>query len=155
MENTVTYLKSITFSRLTLHEKIEIKRKGRPTPQLNFNETANSRGKPYFRKFNPSVYDKYLWVCGCEVTNAMFCFPCLLFGGETEWTNNGISKLKNISPKMSKHDSCKKHLGNVLSLSLLGKIDIRESLSSAHQRSINERNELVKQNRGVLSKIID
>ena len=68
MENTVTFLKSITFARLTHHEKIEIKSKNRPMPKLDIRETAHSRGKIYVRKFNAGIYDQCDWICGCEET---------------------------------------------------------------------------------------
>ena len=139
MENTVTFLKSITFSQLTHHEKIEIKTKNRPMPKLDIKETANSRGKIYVRKFNPGIYDQCDWICGCEETKSLFCFPCLLFRGDSEWTTHGVSKLKNLHPKISKHERSRQHLNNVVSLSLLGKLNIRECLSAAHRR-----NELVK-----------
>ena len=66
MENTVTFLKSLTFSNLNYHEKVEIKSKGRPTPDLDLKETASSRGKIYVRKFNAEIYKKHDWICGCE-----------------------------------------------------------------------------------------
>lgn len=25
------------------------------------------------------------WLCGCDVRNAVFCFPCFLFGREFSW----------------------------------------------------------------------
>ncbi len=83
------------------------------------------------------------------------CFPCLLFGGESEWTTNGISKLKNIQPKIIKHQHSQKHLNNVVSLFFLGKVNITNQLSEGHRQSIDRHNELVKINRAMLSKIID
>ncbi len=145
MENTVTFFKSIKFSSL----KVEIKNIVRPTPALNIEETGKSR------KFNSAIYDKHDWICGCEQSNFLFYIPCLLFGGESEWTTNGISKLKNLQPKIIKHQHSQKHLNNVLSLSFLGKVNIINQLSEGHRQSIDRHNELVKRNRAVLSKIID
>ena len=66
MENTVIFFKSLTFSSLNYREKVEIKSKGRPSPDLDLRENAYSRGKNNVRKFNPTIYHKYDWICGCE-----------------------------------------------------------------------------------------
>ncbi len=125
-------LKSIKFSSLTYLEKVEIKNKGRPTPALNIEKTGKSRNKECVRKFYSAIYDKHDWICRCEQNNFLFCFPCLLFGGESEWTMNGISKLKNLQLKIIKHQHSQKHLNNVVSLSFLGKVNIINQLSEGH-----------------------
>ena len=69
---TVDYLQKITFSRLTLNEKKEIKAIGRPTPDLSIEQRSKSRDKEYTRQFNNNVYEKCDWLCGCEVKMHFF-----------------------------------------------------------------------------------
>ena len=78
--NSVKYLQNVKFNHLPLQEKLAIKQGGRPTPNLQISRSAKSRDKQYTRQFNASVYQRYEWICGCEHSNALFCFPCLLFG---------------------------------------------------------------------------
>ena len=61
------------------------------------------------RKFNVSTYENYDWVCGCEETNRLYCFPCLLFAAEKDgtWTNMGFSDLGHLKQKLSKHEDSK------------------------------------------------
>lgn len=79
---TVEDLKKIVFSQLTLEEKLKIKNEGRKTPDLMISQEGTSKNKKYIRSFNSDWYQKISWLCGCETTNALFCFPCLLFGGD-------------------------------------------------------------------------
>lgn len=67
------------FSTETLPEKCEIKNSGRPTPNLNIvqvQKECKSRGS-FKRKFDKGVYDKTLWLCGCEEKNSFFLFRVL------------------------------------------------------------------------------
>ena len=78
LANRVQYLKSVTYSQLTRDEKLSIKQMGRPMPNLVITQECKSKGKIFKRQFNSSVYN-HDWICGCEETNKLFCFPCLLF----------------------------------------------------------------------------
>lgn len=155
MSITVEYIKSINFSKLTLFEKVEIKNKGRSTPDLFISQPGVSNKKKYIRSFNKEWYDKKSWLCGCEITNALFCFPCMLMGGDTVWTNNGFSTINKMKEKTEKHENSRKHMENVVSLSLLGRVNVSEQLSESYRMSIIKHNENVTKNREILSKIID
>lgn len=152
---TIKELQKIKFSLLTLEEKCDIKRIGRPTPEIHISQPAVSHNKQYFRSFNSDWYNKVSWLCGCEDKNALFCFPCLLFGGDITWTHNGFKNINKMKEKIQKHELSKNHKNNVVSLSLLGKINIKEQLSEAYRLSICEHNREVAKNREILSKIID
>lgn len=79
--NSVDNLLSAPFSSRTLEEKIQIKELGRPTPNLNLSQKAKGgKNSEYTRQFNRKIYGLYSWLCGYEVRNAFFCFPCLLLG---------------------------------------------------------------------------
>ena len=132
-ENTVEYLQSINFDRLTLQQKIDLKGKGRPIPSLMISKAASSRGKSYVRQFNADLYSKNVWLCGCNKKNALFCFPCLLFGGDSAWTKTGIKDLVHITRKIDKHKASKSHVNNMLNLSLLGSVNIASQLDAGHK----------------------
>jgi len=95
--NSVDSLLKQPFSVRTIEQKIEIKRLGRPTPDLNITQAAKrSKDRTYVRHFNKKVYEEYNWVCGCSVRNALFCFPCLLFGSKDSWSNTGVKDLGHL-----------------------------------------------------------
>lgn len=152
---TVEHLKKIAFSQLSLHEKMEIKNKGRPTPDIIITQEGISKNKKYIRSFNSEWYKKIKWLCGCETRNALFCFPCLLYGGDTVWTQSGFRNINRIKEKCEKHQNSRKHMDNIISFSLLGQVNISEQLSEAYRTSKMKHNEQVKKKREILLKIIN
>ncbi|CAL7937392.1 unnamed protein product [Xylocopa violacea] len=132
-----------------------MKKRGRSTPNIPISQPGISNNKKYIRSFNSEWYQRKSWLCGCEVRNALFCFPCLLFGGDTTWTKDGFRNINKMKDKTEKHEKSKKHIDNVISLSLLGTTSVKEKLSETYRLSINEHNMKVKKNREILSKIID
>jgi hypothetical protein len=72
------------------------------------------------RKFQDSWYSKYPWLAGCAKTKNLFCYVCILFGGENKWTLHGISVTKNFVRKAEKHQCSKRHIQNQNRLALLG-----------------------------------
>lgn len=154
---SVPYLKTIKFSSLTLEEKINIKSVGRPKPNLELTSITKSKNRDYKRTFKPETYEKTDWLCGCDVSNSLYCFPCLLFESDkaSEWTKSGVKDLIHLSEKIKKHQRSKAHLTAKLGFNLLGKQDIRQQLNRAYRLSIEKHNDQVKNNRYVLSKIIN
>lgn len=152
---TVSALKELNFSQLTLQEKVAIKQAGRPLPDIKIEQEGVSHSKKYIRSFNCDWYQRKTWLCGCEVKNALFCFPCLLFGGDSVWSKDGFACIKNLKEKTEKHENSRKHIDNVISLSVLGSVNIKERLSEAYRLSVNAHNKKVTKNREILSKIID
>ena len=158
LANRVQYLKKVKFSQLTRAEKCSIKDLGRPLPNLNIKQMSTSRGKSYERKFNKSIYerDDCGWICGCEETNSLFCFPCLLFSKvETPWIKEGQRDLNHLSEKIKDHKKSKDHLNCVIDLKMLGKENIVEHMDTAYKQSIAKHNEQVAKNRDALSKILN
>ena len=144
---TVSELQQLKFSQLSLHEKVAVKKRGRLTPDILISQPGISKNKKYIRSFNSEWYKRKSWLCGCEVKkNALFCFPCLLFGGDVTWTKDGFRNINKMKEKTEKHEKSKKHVDNVVSLSLLGTVSIKEKLSEAYRLSINEHNIKVKKN---------
>ncbi|KAK4885247.1 hypothetical protein RN001_001518 [Aquatica leii] len=97
------------FSSRSLTDKAEIKRLGRPTPNLNIIQSVSSKKRSFNRTFNRAIYNKHTWICGCEIKNALFCFPCLLFGGESSWTKTGFTDLNHSGDRIKKHTLSEKH----------------------------------------------
>jgi hypothetical protein len=156
MEVSVSSLQNLDMSAVTLEQRIEIKSKGRPTPFLKMEENASSKGYNYLRKFNPNLYEKHNWLCGCPITNKLYCFTCLMFGGDEAWTRNGQKGLRHITDKINKHSKSKRHLFNSASYAFLGRtVGIQNMLSTAYHNKIKEENEQIRKNRSALSRIID
>lgn len=95
------------FYKYSYEEKVELKSKGRPLPDITIETTGISRGKTYKRQFNKDIYSKNNWICGCNKKNALFCFPCLLFAGDKAWTEVGVTDLVHLTEKIKKHDNSK------------------------------------------------
>ena len=117
ISHSVKRLQDIKFctGSLTSQRKIYIKLAGSSTINLKITQTAKSLGKTNTRQFNANSYQRCEWICECEYTNGVFCFPCLLFGfdnGDTAWTKIGHSLLKNnFQKKIRKHDCTRNLLG--------------------------------------------
>ena len=152
---TVSELQQLKFSLLSLHEKVAVKKRGRSTSNIPISEPGISSNKKYIRSFYSEWCQRKSSLCGCEVKNVLFCFSCLLFRGDATLTEDGFRSINKMKEKTEKHENSKKHIDNVVSLSLLGTVNIREKLSDAYRHSVNEHNTKVKKNREMLSKIID
>lgn len=151
---SVEELQSIVMSCKSLEEKLAYKARGRPTPSIDLQQSGSSNKKPYVRKFNDKWYNEKDWLCGCPIRNALFCFPCLFFGGEDKWTKSGFTNISQMM-KTTKHETSKSHVHNVMSLRMLRPAnDIRRHLSAAYGKAIDEYNATVKRNRDILGVII-
>lgn len=135
------------FSQLTFAEKIKVKSDGRPLPDIIIENAGSSRGKAYKRSFNRDIYTRNKWICGCNIKNALFCFPCVLMEGEHSWSRVGIRDLVHLSEKIKKHENSKTHMNCELEFALLGNVNIREQLDTAYWINIQKFNENVTKNR--------
>ncbi|XP_060845267.1 zinc finger MYM-type protein 1-like [Rhopalosiphum padi] len=112
---------------------MEIKNKGRPTPDLNIKQITKCKTRDYVRQFKNDIYKTNDWICGCSETNRLYCFPCLLFGqksNDAAWVKNGINDLIHLTSKIKTHEKSMTHINSQLNLKLLGKQDIRQQLST-------------------------
>ena len=122
---------------------------GPPRTDLCIRQVTSDKNRSYTRLFERSLYEKCELICGCDVNNSFFCFPCVLFGGDDSlWTKTGVTDMKHLPAKI-------KNLDNEMSLALLGKINIRQQLNDGYRVSIHKHNEQVDNNRYILSQIID
>ncbi|KAJ8938739.1 hypothetical protein NQ318_016034 [Aromia moschata] len=86
--NSVDFL--LTNEDITYEIRTEIKRLRRPIPDLIISKTDVGKSRNYSRNFNSSVYDRFKGLCGCPKRNKLFCFICLVMGGnQSVWTQEG------------------------------------------------------------------
>lgn len=149
--NNISFLKVNKFSSFSIEQKLEIKELGRPIPDLNIQKTQSGR----LRKFNKNVYLKNNWLCGCNLSNKLFCFVCVLFGGEESWTQKGIDDIVHIWEKMKTHEKSKVHINNIFSFSMLGKVNIKTQLNTTYRNELLKHNQQVDKNRYILNQIIN
>lgn len=125
--NTVQYLLNNNFPSLTIEEKCSIKELGRPRPVLNISQKQSVKGRQYRRVFNNKLYARNSWICGCDVLNKFFCFPCLLFakGKDKSWTKSGVADLGHLSQVIKKHEQSVSHGCACRNLSILRRAEIR------------------------------
>ena len=140
---------------MSLREKVAVKKRGRSTLDIQISQPGISNNKKYIRSFHFEWYQWKSWLWGCEVKNALFCFPRLLFGGDATSTKDGFRSINKMKEKTEKHENLKKPIDNVVSPSLLGTANIKEKLSNAYRHSVSKHNTKVKKNHEMLSKIID
>ncbi|XP_016661890.1 zinc finger MYM-type protein 1-like [Acyrthosiphon pisum] len=129
--------------------KLELKQK-RPTPVLNLDVMD---GKT-LRKFQFSWYSKYVWLTGSQTKNKLYCYFCLLFGGEKKWCDEGITGVKNFDRTASKHAISQKHLVCQEKFQLLGQNRIDHIASEGKRLAALKYNEQVGNNRRILSRLI-
>ncbi|XP_028327722.1 zinc finger MYM-type protein 1-like isoform X2 [Gouania willdenowi] len=154
--NGVDYLSTVQFDTLPLQQKLEIKRLGPHKPEdfTIFQEEKCKKRKDSTRSFKQEWFKRKNWLTASHSKKALFCFPCLLFGGETVWTTTGFKDLKHLSERLVKHESCASHVDNAIKLSLLGTKNVASQLNSAYKRSIELHNRQTEENRYVLGRII-
>lgn len=140
---------------LNYERRLEKKESGRPKPKMNLKQTTKDRGKDIQRYFKDSMYNLCDWICGCNVKNAFFCYPCLLFSNDVIWAKNGVTDIKHLKVKITKHASSATHINSSMSYATLGRVDIRQQLDSAYRKSVHDFNESVSKNRYILNKLID
>ena len=85
----------IPFSHISLSEKLEVKKLGvRQTKNIEITQAGAKS-----RKFSLFWLTKTAWLTTCEERKSLYCFNCLLFGGESVWSKAGYSDLKNTCQK--------------------------------------------------------
>lgn len=137
------------FHLFTYDEKCKLKNK-KPTPYL----AIEYKDGKFTRKFQTSWYNKFTWLSGCDKGNKLFCFICVFFRGEKEWSFDGISTIKNIIRKAEKHSISKTHLKNQEQFYFLGKIRIEHAISEGRRLEAQKHNEQVGINRRILARMV-
>ncbi|XP_049956318.1 zinc finger MYM-type protein 1-like isoform X1 [Schistocerca serialis cubense] len=142
--------------KLNYQDKLAAKELGPPRPDLLIENVTKSVKRDYKRTFNKELYDKHKWLCGCNLRQALYCFPCLIFSPEVNsWTNKGVRDLVHLSEKIKKREKSHVHKNANIELSVLGKVNISTQLDSVYRESVRKHNEQVDRNRHILSRLID
>ncbi|KRT79045.1 hypothetical protein AMK59_8166, partial [Oryctes borbonicus] len=141
--------------KLDFEKRVELKKHGRPLPDLEIKQTSRDKNKEVHRNFRRSLYDLADWICGCDVSNAFYCFVCILFPNDSSWCTTGITDLKHLKEKIRKHSRSAEHIKSSMNYSIIGNVDIRLQLNNDYRQSVTEFNENVSKNRYILNKIID
>ncbi|CAH2321052.1 Hypothetical predicted protein [Pelobates cultripes] len=153
--NFVDELLKKPFQNMTFQERLEVKRLGPHQPHIVIKQSSKERGKEINRKFSQQWFEKKKWLCASISKSALFCFPCLLFGGDAPWTKSGVTDIKHLPDKIKKHEACTTHIENCLKLGTFGTVDIGTQVNRTFLISIRKHNEEVDRNRHILSKLID
>lgn len=128
--NSCSRLLANPFQELSYEERLIVKQLGRPLPNLNITKVVKSGNRQYKRVFKTEYYVNNEWLCGCEVKNALFCFPCLLFGGEVPWTKSGVTDINHLATSVKKHAASATHIKNSLKLALFGTVNIAVNITN-------------------------
>lgn len=140
------------FSTCSLPEKLEIKRLGPHQPSDFYLQTSD---KKQVRKFSSNWFIKKKWLTVSEHKNSLFCFYCLLFGGDAAWTVTGFRDMKHLSERIKKHETSSRHLQNALDFQTFGSTNIMSQMSTGYAAYLRKHNDSVKRNRHVLNRLID
>ena len=122
-----------------------IVQQNRPKPKL----AIRSQG----RAFRQQWYEKKDWLCGSEVRQGLFCWPCLPFKPRvsTTWTLVGFKNMQGFLSDCQKHGKSKSHMEVY---KMLSTFDVSERVdvifSRARREEIERFNEEVRQNRVTL-----
>ena len=143
------------FNKLDYQQKLLIIRQGRPTPPLR--DLHQRKGQKIVRSFQPDWYARKEWLCGCEVSNSLFCFSCLLFSKDRDnvWVRAGYTDLNNLPGALAKHERSSGHIQNEISLKTFGKsTPINLALNEASRLQVSVHNAKVRENREILKDLI-
>ena len=122
-----------------------IVQQNRPKPKL----AIRSHG----RAFRQQWYEKKDWLCGSEVRQGLFYWPCLLFKPRvsTTWTLVGFKNMQGFLSDCQKHGKSESHME---AYKMLSTFDVSERVdvifSRARREEIERFNEEVRQNRATL-----
>ena len=153
--NEVTHLVEKPFSQHTLDEKLQIKQLGPPKPIISCCASSSDRGRSYQRHVKVDWNEKCEWLCGSTEKEAVFCFSCLLFGGERRWTQTGFNDWKHLSSRTKLHEQSRAHLTAAYLFATFGNNNIAQVLDEGFRLSTKAHNHKVRANRHILARIID
>jgi len=125
-----------SFGTYSFSEKQNIINKGRPTPKL---QNLKQKYKKTFRYFNSSYYYSNKWLSGCEKSQKLYCWACILFSRESNvWSKFGFVDLNNYHNLKHRHETNRSHIECLITLKKFGNVRIETCLSEAYKISIEE-----------------
>ena len=77
--------------------------------------------------------------------NSLHCFPCLIFNKvvRSNFVRSGFRNISCISTRMKEHECTTGHIDSLVSLNLLAKSGIEESLVLAQYKCVSNNNKKV------------
>lgn len=91
--------------------------------------------REYTRQFHTKIYYCNC-ICGCDVRNSLLCLHFLPFGNNDAFNKTGVKDLGHLKSLLKAHSENKRHINNVLDLTMLDSINIATKLSRAYKDSI-------------------
>src|SRR4029434_3856903 len=153
--NSILSLKEHPFGRRNNEDKLATIQLGPPRPNITIKQVATKKGKSYTRGFLKNWYQRKSWLAGCEVANAVFCYPCLLFHPEGSMaTTTGVKDMHHLSEKVKKHEQAKLHIDSCLKFCGFGRVNIATQLDEGYRLAVRRHNDEVNKNRHILHRLI-
>ncbi|XP_063914078.1 uncharacterized protein LOC135130605 [Zophobas morio] len=165
--NTVVNIKTLADKgqprgELTEAVKAELKKLGPSRPDLVITHPLPTQRfyKVLVEKFDMEMYNLADWLCGCSQQNALFCYICLVMNGKETDILNGpsyywLTSKTKLMEKINQHQATPQHMQCSLDYALLGENHVQPHLKNDFFVSVTQHNEKVRQNRYILSKLID
>lgn len=157
MPVTVEDIINKPFSSRTEDEKFKIVAEGKPRPLLKMAAVVSVKSETHggallTQQFNPSMYDDTKWLTGCEIRNAFFCWPCLLFKPPLGlWNSTGVVDLTYLMEGLHKHEESVEHISAALNLQSL----VEQHIQISGIVDVVQHNEIVKRNQEIFRRLID
>lgn len=153
-QDLVLDLLSRPFSGRSFADKLELVRRGRPTPPL---AGLSQKGKGFVRHFQASNYKRYPWLTASESRCKLFCWDCLLLAVDRRgaWSYTGFANLSCLTKAATKHQVTAGHLHAAVLLKTFGEPRADPQLSAQTRRDTELHNERVKKNREILKRVMD
>lgn len=142
------------FSRRTFQEKLDLVRRGRPTPEL---ASLSQQGKGFVRHFQTGNYERYPWLTASEKRCKLYCWECLLLATDRfgVWNYSGFANLSCFTKAATRHQSTAGHLQATVLVKTFGDTRVDLQLSEQARRETELHNERVKKNREILKRLMD
>ena len=142
------------FRRYSVDVKQRVLERGRPCPTLKelFSQTKKCK-----RYFNPAMYSKYEWLCGCSHKVCLFCWPCALFSVDPRQivlAFDGVSDLNNLNNILTRHCVTKQHIGHSIQWKTFGKARIDIAMDDSIRLRNRAYNLEVSKNRELMKRLI-
>ena len=151
-DQPMDFLINGTIATLSYEQKVQLKNSiSKCRPKLSLSQKEGR----FNRTFQQSWYSLYTWLTGYSKKNSLHCFYCLMFGGKEEWTKTGITGISNFRNKAAKHSKSIAHITNAETFHLLGKSNIKYSVSEGARMQAIKHNENVSANRRIIGRLID
>lgn len=121
-------------------------------------QTVKKGDKTGLRHFHPTLFKDVSWLTASEEKKSLFCFPCLLFGGEKTWTHAGYKDINHLQQGIKSHSESRTHKQSSLAFKTFGVkpgSDVMSQLNDQYRINQSKKNNEVDRIRRVVSKIID